>query len=105
MENPRLFSRSLAHAFGVLIYVSAVAWIMTNGDQLFGQVSETILGPISFLLLFVLSAAVVGLLVFAKPVMMYLDGMKKEAIVLLVYTLAWLALLTIAAIAIMLGLS
>lgn len=76
----------MLHALGVLVYVSAVAWVMTNGDRLFGPV-ETILGPISFLMLFVLSAAIVGLLVFAKPVMMYLDGAKKEAIAMLVYTI------------------
>ena len=51
--------------------------------------------PLAFLMLFVLSAAIVGLLVFAKPVMMYLEGAKKEAVTLVFYIVAWLALITV----------
>ncbi len=102
MPNSKLISRSLVHALGVLVYVAAVAWIMTNGDRLFsGPMAESIFGPISFLLLFVLSAAVVGLLVFAKPAMMYFDGQKKEAVKLVLYTVIWLAVITVLAMVMM----
>ncbi len=78
---------------------------MTNGDRLFGPVSGTILGPISFLMLFVLSVAVVGLLIFAKPAMMYLNGEKGEAVKLVAYTVMCLAIITVLAIAIMFSVS
>lgn len=55
MENSKLVKGSLAHALGVLVYVSAVAWIMKNGERIFGQM-DNLAGPIAFLLLFVLSA-------------------------------------------------
>jgi heme O synthase-like polyprenyltransferase len=40
----------------------------------------------------VLSAAVTGGLVLGKPVMLYLDNQKTDAIKLFIYTLCWLAL-------------
>lgn len=43
--------------------------------------------PISFLLLFVFSAALTGFLIFGKPTLMYIDGKKKEAVSLLINTL------------------
>jgi mannose/fructose/N-acetylgalactosamine-specific phosphotransferase system component IIC len=53
--------------------------------------------PIAMLLLLVCSAAITGFLVFGKPVMLYIDGNKKEAISLLGYTLGILVIITIIA--------
>ena len=39
-----------------------------------------------FLMLFVFSALLTGYLVLGKPIMMYVDGQKKEAVRLLFYT-------------------
>ncbi len=63
---------------------------MTNANGLFGP-APMLLGPFIFLLLFVLSAAIVGSLVFGRPTLMYLEGNKKEAIATFLYTLLWLA--------------
>ena len=80
---------SFLNAFGVFVYVTGVAWLLFNGEHIFGQVSGFVL-PIFLLLLLIVSASITGLLVFGKPVHLYLGGFKKEASVLLFVTLAWL---------------
>ncbi len=90
----KLVQRSLINALGTIAYVSVVATIMQNGEKIFGNMNQTI-GPIAFLTLFILSAAVSGGLVLGKPVLMYLNNEKSEAIKLFIYTLAWLALAVI----------
>lgn len=67
---------------------------MLNGEKYFESVNESI-ASIAFLTLFVLSAAVTGGLVLGKPVLMYLDNQKSDAIKLFIYTLCWLALAVI----------
>jgi len=84
------------NALGSLIYIALVATLMQNGDKIFGQMSN-IIGPIAFLLLFVLSAFVVGGLILGKPLMMYIDGKKKEAVALFLSTSGWMAGFTILA--------
>ena len=72
-------SQAFLHSLGVVGYIVFVAFLMSNGESLFGNIDNTVLGPIAMLLLFTLSAAVMSLLVFGRPVMLYLDGKKKEA--------------------------
>jgi len=88
----KIILSSFLHALGVLIYVALVALIMQNGNQLFGQANGAI-GIVAVLMLLVLSVTVVGLLIFGKAVMFYMDGHKKEAISLLLYIIGWLLLL------------
>lgn len=66
---------------------------MSNGNRLLGE-EDTFFTPVAVLMLLVLSAAVMGTLVFGRPILMYLDGKKREAVVFLGYTLGWLTLLT-----------
>lgn len=73
-----------------MIYVLAVAAFMTNAEHWFGQMSS-VLSAASFLLLFTLSAFVVGGLLVIKPLLLYIDGAKKEAVQLLVLSGVWLA--------------
>jgi len=90
MKNPQLFRQSLINSFAVLVYISLVASLMFYGDKLFGKVGE-ILSVVGILLLFVLSATIVGALVLGKPILLYLDNHKKEAIKLFFYTVTCLA--------------
>jgi hypothetical protein len=83
--------RSLINALGTLLYIFAVAWLMTSGEVIFGKVSG-FLAPFFILLLFVVSASITGLLVLGKPILLYLDGFKKEAVRFLTCTLGWLIL-------------
>lgn len=77
-----------------LFYISAVGSFMYYGSQVKIGKIPSILGPITFLLLFVFSAAITSYLVFGKPAQLYVDGKKKEALSLLGYTLLFLGLIT-----------
>ncbi|OGL85876.1 hypothetical protein A3I40_00660 [Candidatus Uhrbacteria bacterium RIFCSPLOWO2_02_FULL_48_12] len=94
MDNRKLLIISFLDAAGVLVYTSAVAWVMFNGQKIFGPV-KSFWGPVAFLLLFVLSASVVGLLVLGRPVYIYLDGAKREGVILLLLTILWLFVITV----------
>lgn len=92
--NHVVFRRGFVHALGTVAYIAAVATVMFNAERIFGPDSgdgDTVLAPISFLLLFVTSAAVTGWLVAGTPLRWYLDGKKQEAVQLLGYTVSWLA--------------
>ena len=43
--------------------------------------------------IFILSALITGSLVLGKPILLYLDGQKKEGITLLFYTMIGLAII------------
>ena len=94
MLNKKIYLWSLLNALGVLIYVSGVSFIIVNGQKFFGQM-KGILGPMMFLLLFVLSAAIVGALVLGRPILLYLDGQKKQGIIMFGWTLGWLFAITV----------
>ena len=85
---------SLGHAVVVLIYVSAVSLVMSHGSAWFG-VKDTPWTPVAVLMLFVLSAAVTGTLVVGRPILMYLDGQKKEALKFFGLTVGWLFIITL----------
>jgi hypothetical protein len=86
--------RSFLNALGTIAYVSVIATLMQNGEKIFGKMDNTT-GPIAFLTMFVLSAAVTGSLVLGKPILLYLNNQKTEAIKMFIFTLCWLALAVI----------
>lgn len=91
-DNPIV--HSLGHAVLVLVYVSLVAQVMNHGTQWFGA-DDKAWTPVVVLMLFVLSAAITGSLVLGRPVLMYMDGKKKDALQFFGYTVGWLFVLTI----------
>jgi len=93
MKKSNLTLMALADALGVAVYTAAVAFIMQNAQYVFGDM-KSIWGPIAFLMLFVLSATVVGSLVFGRPVYLYFEGKKKEAVALFLYTACFMAVIT-----------
>ncbi len=76
------------------IYIALVSLLMTYGNKIFGD-GQSVLSGVGILLLMTLSVLVVGSLVIGKPLMMYLDGSKKEAVKLLMQTILILAIITI----------
>ncbi|MCX6811159.1 MAG: hypothetical protein NT039_00480 [Candidatus Berkelbacteria bacterium] len=102
MKNSELVKTSLINAVLTIIYVFLVALLIWKANDIFGKM-DNFLGPFAFLLLFTLSAAIVGSLIVGKPIFLYLDGQKKEAIKLLFYTIAWLFVATIIALLIQLA--
>ena len=93
MKNSKIFLWSIVNSLGAFIYILAVAWLMFNGENLFGK-TDTFWTPVAILLLFVLSATVVGALVLGRPIYLYLNSFKKEAVKLLIYTIGCLFYIT-----------
>jgi len=93
MDNKKLALYSLINSVGVLIYTAAIALILQNDERIFGKM-QGLWGPVAFLMLFVLSATIVGALVLGRPIIFYLDGMKKEAVKLFIYTVVCMLALT-----------
>ena len=94
MKKPNLIIYGFVHSLGVLIYISLLAWFLFNGEQFFGQ-KKTFLIPVAMLMLLVLSAAITGALVLGKPILLYLDNQKSDALKLFFYTIGWLAIMAI----------
>jgi len=93
MKN-NLTIRSLLNSLGVFIYILAIACFFSNANKLFGA-EDKFLMPVLMLLLLVLSATITSFLVLGKPIMLYLENQKSDAIKLLTYTIGWLAGLAI----------
>lgn len=90
----KIINRAILNSFGTAIYITLIVSFIFSLQKLAPK-EDIIIIPIAMLLLFVSSAAITGFLVFGKPVMLYLDGKKKEAISLLGYTISILFLITI----------
>jgi hypothetical protein len=90
----KIIKRAFIDSVGTAAYIILVVSFIFS-LQIFSSKEDNIIIPIAMLLLFVCSAAITGFLVFGKPVMLYMDGKKKEAVSLLVYTIVILFLITL----------
>ena len=96
MGKLSLVWQSAINSLGVVVYVAVVSWLMINGDKIFGSMQgNNLFGPMLFLMLFVVSATIVGLLVLGRPAYLFLNGDKKQAVTLLLYTVGWLFAITV----------
>jgi hypothetical protein len=68
---------------------------MLNGNAWFGNLNDTLIGPFVFLMLFCLSAAVVGGAVFGESVYQFFDNKKTAAIKAAIYSIGWLGIYTV----------
>ena len=84
----------LLNAGVAIVYIILVASVMYYGPQLAGPIDGVIV-PIALLSLFVLSAVVMGFLFLYEPMQLYFSGEKKEAIRILVKTIAIFGSITI----------
>lgn len=91
----KLFKIASINSLLVLAYVVLVSYVMQSIERM--NPENNFFGPVAFLMLFVLSAAVLGTLIFVRPAIIYLSGGKKEGVNLLAYTLACLFILTVLA--------
>lgn len=94
----KVATHSLLHALGTFVYIVLVASFMFYLSHTMRNTPDTIFAPITVMLLLVLSAAITGFLVFGKPVMLFIEGKKKEAVTFLGYTLGFLFAFTVFAI-------
>lgn len=85
------FKFGFLSSLGVLTYIAIVAFVMMHGEQWFGGDNDGgIVGMIAILTLITISAAVMALLVFGKPVYLFLNGQKKEGLLQAVWTIGCL---------------
>lgn len=76
------------------LYIAGIATILQIAQHFGHDKPDTILAPMAFLSLFVLSATAMGTIFFFKPVQMYLDNEKKEAVALVLKTIGTFAVFT-----------
>ncbi|MEI7498338.1 MAG: hypothetical protein WCK11_03590 [Candidatus Falkowbacteria bacterium] len=81
-------------AIGLFVYVLLVVFFLSHAERLFGKM-QGLIAPATFLLLFVFSALVSGLLVLGYPLWLYFEGRKKEALVAFGSVVGWLFLLLV----------
>lgn len=101
MKKSEIALGSFLNAAGVLFYVMSVAWVLSNGERLFGGREPRLVIPVFMMLLLVISATITGLLVFGRPVLLYLDGRKKEALHFFFATLGWLVCILFGVVAVL----
>ncbi|HSR89444.1 MAG TPA: hypothetical protein VLK22_03585 [Candidatus Udaeobacter sp.] len=97
--NKKLLAHSAGHAFLAFAYIVGIASFFHFGvKKVFGNVPE-FFAPVIMLLLLVLSAAIMAILIFGRPVLLYLDNQKKDALTMLFYTVGCLAAIFVITIA------
>ncbi len=96
MQKSKILFWSVINSLGTLAYIVLVALFFSNAERLFGNKPDNILAPIAMLMLFILSATITGGLVLGRPIYLYLNGFKSEAVRLLIYTVICLLIITVA---------
>ncbi len=86
MKKPFVYALS---AFAYI--VSLVSFVNFIANSSFFPKKDNILMPMAMLSMLVLSAAVMGFLFLSEPLMLYLDGKKKEAVTFFGKTIGFFA--------------
>lgn len=98
-SNKQILKYSLINAALTSLYIAFIGSLFHFGPLILNSQGkpDTVFAPIAMLLLYVVSASITGSLVLGRPLLWYLDGSKKEAVTLFMYTLASLLLITVIA--------
>lgn len=92
----KIINTALINSLATTAYISLVASLFFTANTKNWNIPEpNILIPIFMLSLFVFSAALTGSLILGRPILWYIDGKKKEALLLLAYTLGIFFLTTL----------
>ena len=75
-------------------YIVFVVLLISYGPALVRDKPDTILAPMAMLSLLVFSVAFMGYIFFFRPVLMYLNGQKREAVEFFTKTLVTFAVIT-----------
>jgi len=89
--SKKLIKQSFLHVILAIAYIFCVATFFRNAEFLLGK-EDNFFSPVIALMLLVMSAAIMGILFFGRPVQLYLDNQKKEAVTFFGYTLGWFAM-------------
>lgn len=88
------WGRPVTNAILAALYIVVLVFAMTTFvDQ--PDKETSLLAPITVISLLTLSVAVMGYLFFGKPVMLYIDGQKREAVHFFLKTIAGFAVITL----------
>lgn len=90
--NKEILKQTLINTLGAVGYIFLISQLMRSGDKLFGQ--NSVLVPFIVLLLFSLSAAVVGGLVLGSSIILFFENKKSDSIRAAIYSVGWLAFYT-----------
>lgn len=93
MMNKTIEQRTFRNATLTVAYIFLISQIMIRGNEWFGSENE-FLASFVVLMLFSLSAAVVGGLIFGESVFLFFDNKKKESVKAAIYSIGWLAMYT-----------
>jgi hypothetical protein len=86
-----MIQKGFVQALGVVGYCSLVGFVIWKGNQIFDN-NPGYTGPLTFLMLFSVSALMCALIVFYRPYILFFENKKKEALDLVVFTAGWLFL-------------
>ena len=100
MYSDSMGTNPYLNAFLASAYIAAVASFMYFGPKNIGP-NDSVLAPIVFLSVFVLSAAVMGYLFLSRPLQLFLEGNKAEAVAFFLKTVATFAVVTLILIALL----
>jgi len=84
----------IINALSASVYIIGVVTIMTLVTEPLKNKPDTFFAPITFLSVLTLSVAVMAFLFFYKPLMLFIEGKKKEAVSLFVKTVGIFACIT-----------
>ena len=98
MKKFKYLWEGMGLAAAVVAYVAFVVALMTNMQAILGPGGPAFMGGMLILLLFVLSAAVVGSLIFGRPAYLYFSGAKRDGVLLASSIMVWLLVFTVLAV-------
>ncbi len=90
-----MFKKPLINALGAAGYIILVVGVINFLSQKLKDTPDTIGAPIAFLSLLTLSAAVMAYLFLYQPLLLFMEGKKKDAVNLFVRTIGIFAIFTV----------
>jgi len=82
------------NAITAVVYIVFVVLLINYGPTFVREKPDTILAPMAMLSLLVLSVAFMGYTFFFQPILMYLDGQKRESVKFFTSTLITFSVIT-----------
>jgi hypothetical protein len=90
-----MFKNPIINAISASAYIILIVTIINFVSQTQKHKSDTLIVPIMFLSLLTLSVAVMAYLFFYKPLQLFIEGKKKEALTLFTQTLGAFGIITV----------
>lgn len=89
MKKLNLITLAFLQATGLAVYCSLVSMLIWNGNKLFGKITD-FRGPFLFLILFVTSALVSGIITLGYPFIFWQNKETAKAVKVIIYTAIFL---------------